>query len=334
MRPVTGLNQMKKNRQKAVLDFQRGKYGVCVHWLGKPGMRASEWDRRVDAFDAEKLAGQLEDAGAGHLIFTLGQNSGHYASPNATYALLSSVLPCKCSGRDLISDLYSALSPRGIRLIVYLPSGGPACDLEACNALGWEWGFEKPWPEFGPARTGRRLSGFQRKWEAVIREWSLRWGNKVYGWWIDGCYFADAMYEHPDTPNFSSLAAALRLGNPDAILAFNPGVRAPLSPFTDEEDYTAGEFDCSLPQILFDAAQDGGEYPLPHVLGYLGQTWGSGSSPRFTDDLVAAYTVYTSRNGGVVTWDVPANENGSLADSFMYQLEYVKKTVRGSTTDA
>ena len=43
-----------------------------------------------------------------------------------------------------------------------------------------------------------------------------RWGQKVWGWWFDGCYFADAMYRHPDAPNFASFAAAAKAGNPDA----------------------------------------------------------------------------------------------------------------------
>ena len=53
---------------------------------------------------------------------------------------------------------------------------------------------------------GGRLAEFQRKWEAVIREWSLRWGKSVSGWWIDGCYFADQMYRFDDEPNFASFA--------------------------------------------------------------------------------------------------------------------------------
>ena len=40
---------------------------------------------------------------------------------------------------------------------------------------------------------GWRLEGFQRNWEAIIREWSLRWGKSVSGRWIDGCCFADQM---------------------------------------------------------------------------------------------------------------------------------------------
>jgi len=46
----------------------------------------------------------------------------------------------------------------------------------------------------------------QRHWEAVCREWSLRWGDRVSRWWIDGPYDA-AAYSHPDEPNYRSFPA-------------------------------------------------------------------------------------------------------------------------------
>ena len=108
------------------------------------------------------------------------------------------------SRRDLIADLADVLADRGIRLLVYLPSGAPSMDALAMERLDWRWGFAKPWPSWGGEETGERLAAFQQRWEAVIREWSMRWGRKVWGWWFDGCYFADAMYRHPDPPNFAS----------------------------------------------------------------------------------------------------------------------------------
>ena len=83
--------------------------------------------------------------------------------------------------------------------------------------LGWEWGFEGGWPHGHAVRTGKRLAEFQQKWEEIIRDWSLRWGDKLRGWWIDGCYFADAMYRFPDPPNFESLAAAQHLRHQSQI---------------------------------------------------------------------------------------------------------------------
>ena len=92
-----------------------------------------------------------------------------------------------------------------------------------------------------PKGQDDRLAAFQQKWESVITEWSKRWGRRVSGWWFDGCYYPDAMYRHPEPPNFASFAAAVRSGNPDSLVAFNPGVLNPIITLTPEEDYTAGE---------------------------------------------------------------------------------------------
>lgn len=75
----------------------------------------------------------------------------------------------------------------------------------------------------------------------MIREWSLRWGTWVDGWWFDGCYWPDATYRHAEAPNFASFAAAARAGNPQLVVAFNPGVK--IEAQSEHEDYTAGEID-------------------------------------------------------------------------------------------
>ena len=67
--------------------------------------------------------------------------------------------------------------------------------------------------------------------------------------------FADDMYRFDDEPNFSSFAAALRAGDPDPIVAFNPGVRVPVVAHTKHEDYVAGEVN------LKPAIRGGGRLP-------------------------------------------------------------------------
>ena len=233
--------------------FHDARWGVMTHYLGAPpsssggkDLTAEMWNRQVDAFDVPGLADQVASTGAKYLLFTIGQNSGHYCAPNATYDRLVGISPSKCSRRDLVAELAVELKKRDVRLLVYLPSGAPAADVEARKKLGWLWGRSGGWQLPGEP-VGGRLADFQRKWESIIREWSLRWGKDVAGWWIDGCYFADEMYRFDDEPNFASFAAALRAGNPDAIVAFNPGVRVPVIAYTKYEDYTAGEV--NLPRL-------------------------------------------------------------------------------------
>ena len=107
---------------------------------------------------------QLQSVGARYYQISIGQNSGYYLSPNAAYDKIVGIQPSKCSRRDLIADLSAALHKRGIRLMVYLPSGRARRGQSRGRCAGWQNG---PHPN----------KEFQRKWEQVIREWSLRWGK-------------------------------------------------------------------------------------------------------------------------------------------------------------
>lgn len=297
------------------------KWGVMTHYLSDwqarthgLTMSVEQWNRMVDGFDAEGIAKQLEAVGAGYYQITIGQNSGYYLSPNATYDRLTGIKPSKLSRRDLVADLYQALSPRGIKLMVYLPSGAPAGDKAADAALGWRDG---PYPS----------KEFQAKWEQVIREWSLRWGKKVAGWWFDGCYFPNAMYRSADAPNFASFAAAARAGNPDAALAFNPGVVYRMISITPYEDFTAGEIDKPEQATIRRAVDGKVDGTQIQMLSYLGQTWGMGA-PRFTAEQVVQHTRSITDQGGAVTWDVPVGLNGDISQPFLDQLATLGRAMK------
>lgn len=302
--------------------FKEAGWGVFTHYIadavanGKD-TTVQEWNKLIDQFDVDGLVRQLETVGAKYYFITLGQNSGHFCSPNSTYDDFVGIKPSKCARRDLVADLYDALNPKGIKLLVYAASGAPANDPVAVEKLKWEWGYEGGWPPKKDItkRTGKRLKEFQIKWEAIIREWSLRWGTKVAGWWFDGCYFADEMYRYPDPPNFQSFAAAVKAGNPDSIVAFNPGVKVPVISITEHEDYTAGEIANAFP-VCPGRWVNGVQY---HILSYLGSRW-CGGEPRFSNEFVAGYTKDVNAKGGVITWDVPITKSGLIPQPFIDQL--------------
>lgn len=155
----------------------------------------------------------------------------------------------------------------------------------------------------------------------------MRWGKKVSGWWFDGCYFPNSMYRSSEAPNFASFAAAARAGNPDAAIAFNPGVVYRMLSLTPHEDFTAGEID--KPEMVTirrsaDGRVDGTQI---HMLSYLGETWGMGDKPRFTPEQAVEFTKKVTSQGGAVTWDVPVAMSGKIADVFLEQLEAVGKAV-------
>lgn len=305
--------------------FKEAKTGVFCHYLTGDQVTPEDWNKQVDAFDVEGLAKQLAAIGTPYFFLTLGQNSGHYCSPNETYDRIVGIRPSKCSKRDLIAEIAAALAPHKIRMMAYLPSGAPDRDPVAMKQLQWRnggaWGT--------PAE--RRLPEFQRDWEAVIREWSERWGKQVHGWWIDGCYFAEDMYRAPEGPNFASFAAALKSGNPESLVAFNPGVKVPVICHSEFEDFTAGEISTQLPVHDHTAplgrwVERNGHKAQFHILSFLGEWWASGPK-RFSDDLAIAYTRYVTSREGVVTWDAPIGVKGLIAPEFVEQLKAIRQAV-------
>ncbi len=113
--------------------LQEAGWGLFTHYLKVPkasteAERVELWNKKVDRFDVEGLASQLQKVGAKYYFITIGQNSGFYCSPNKTYDSLVGRNPSRLTRRDLVAALYKALQKRGIKLGVYLPSGAPEND--------------------------------------------------------------------------------------------------------------------------------------------------------------------------------------------------------------
>jgi hypothetical protein len=331
-------------------------FGLMFHYIDKPASSnapsattPAEWNRRVDSFDVPRFARRVRETGASWIIFTLGQNTGHYCSPNAAYDEITGLTgnASRLSRRDLVAEIATALAP-GIKLIAYLPSHAPANHPEAIRALRctppWDaskWGLncqdrqdrqKKCWPDSETA--DERLTEMQRNWEAVTAHWGERWGEAVAGWWIDGCYFAARMYpknEHAGdgADGFAPFARALRAGNPGRILAFNSGTASPFERLAADQDYTAGEFSNRLPVddkwTRLDATTDGMQ---THLLGFLGNYWGAGE-PRFPQNLVTGYTRYLTQRGVALTWDIPVAPDGDIPAAFLRQIETATARVQG-----
>jgi len=109
----------------------------------------------------------------------------------------------------------------------------------------------------------------------------------------------------------------LRAGNPNRILAFNPGVDPKVSAYSDYDDFTAGE------QNSFESLPESGRFLKGaqwHILTFLGKNWGQ-AGVKLSKDELARYVWTVNRLGGVVTIDMLLFRDGSLDRS---QLETVK----------
>ncbi len=298
--------------QRDTTWMKQAKYGVFVHYLGG----GDGWNERVDSFDVEKFASKIEQSGASYLVFTLGQNSGYYCSPNGTYErYVGCETGQRCSRRDLPMEIADALSKKGIRLMLYLPSRSPQRDQQAMAGLS-DVDQMQPAPQ-----------EFTRKWSEVIREWSLRYGKKVSGWWFDGSYNRAGWDDLSKPYNWNTWAAAVRAGNSNSLIAFNPGaeIKHAFHKLTDQQDYTAGE------QTQFGAtpqsnpAQGGLQW---QILSHLGTRWAKADGPRRSDAWMIDYIEEVHDQGGVVTIDINVSADGTIYEPHLKQLIAICRALR------
>jgi hypothetical protein len=290
--------------------LQKAGYGVFVHYLAglqnNPDHVASlgkqtSWDECVREFDTERFADTMAEVGAGYVIFTVMQIQRFMIAPNATFDRITGYQPGEaCATRDLIEDLYQSLSRRHIPLMLYYTGDGPRADPKAAPAFGWQQ----------PVTTE-----FVAKWASVAQEYGERYGDKVVGYWVDGCY----PWIGYDDEKLALFAKALKAGNPKRIIAFNRGVDPQVMSYTPHEDYTCGEqnrfFDMPVERWL-----DGEQW---HILSYMGTGWAQPGT-QYTKRELAEYVFDVNQRGGVVSIDVMLFRDGSLDRSQVEMLKAVR----------
>ena len=314
VRPKAELERQARRTQR----LHDAKWGVFNHYLGHGVKTPAEWADKVNAYDVKRVADQLEACGARFYFLTLMQGRQWMCAPNATFDRIGGTRPGEaCSVRDLPLELSHELARRGIDLYLYYTGDGPYLDAE----IGSRFGFTEP-RFLGVTRP------FVEKWAAVLEEFAVRYGDRVKGWWIDGCYAGYLCY----TDDLLALyRTAVLKGNPDAVVAMNNGVSDYFERYTKQADFTAGEFNdfyCVPKERFVDGAQAFALIPLG--------SWGVGGNPcwggkgtKRPAEYVADYVRLVNANDGVVAIDVAVANDGSwLAE----QLEVLKAVGRATGT--
>ncbi len=290
--------------------FQKAGYGVFVHYLWdlqndsnqiQSLGRQTSWDECVREFDVNRFANAMVQAGAGYVIFTMHQRTRFLIAPNQTFDRLTGYQPGEaCATRDLVEDLYQALHQQNIPLLLYWTGDGPRQDAKAAAAMGW---------------TGKVSTDYVTKWASVVQEYGKRYGEKVAGWWVDGCY----PWIGYDDAKLGLLARALKAGNPQRIIALNPGVQDKVRGYSRHEDFTTGEQNAfhDLPAGRW---VDGEQWHLLSFMGCSAQGWGMPGCKYSKQDL-GDYVSDVNWLGGVVSIDVLLYRDGGLDRS---QLEVLK----------
>lgn len=275
------------------------------------------WDKAVAKFDVAALAQDVRATGAKYVIFSVGQTSGFYSAPNQfflqrTGTKLGQYLP----RRDLVLDVARALKKYQIPTLVYIAAEGPtAAPVNIRHTF--------------PARDDRASAENRASMNALIQEWSKRWGKEIAGWWVDGCYPGVTGFSNPvdGAANIGKLLTATKAGNPAALSTCNASSSL-FKPLSSQEDFLAGEESTfhRYPRSQF--VQHRGRNIQWHTMSFLGDRWGAAGTGRYDSDRLASYVKYVSDLGGVVTIDVAINATGRINPGHLAQLNKVKQVVR------
>ena len=196
-----------------------GKYGIFVHWSalsqGFTGNepRAKWFQKSVEMFDVKVFADAIERTGAAWITFTATHQGFYWPGPNAA---LDKIAPGRTAKRDLLGEIINELDRRGIRTLFYLHTGYNGYD-------------PKVWRQTLGANDAD-AKRFSDNIEAILRECSLRYGEKLKGFgYIDGSLSWDYQFN----PSFEGWARAIKAGNPAALVGFSTNRSPAVSPFSD-----------------------------------------------------------------------------------------------------
>ena len=295
------------------------KFGVFNHFLfGAPGgsvpaeQATSGWNERCEAFDVRYAARTLHELGAGYYVITLMQGRKYMAAPNAAFDAIAGTKPGEaCAKCDLILDLSDALRAYDIDLYLYFTGDGPYRDPEC----GEKFGFVEPRRGVSP--------DFCRKWASVLEEYAVRYGSRVRGWWIDGCYD----YFGYDEERLSYYHAAVKKGNPGAMTAMNNGVKDELVKWYAGDEFTCGEFN-DFRYVPRSRSVDGAQAHILAPLGLSadGSPWGGWNRPgcKCTKAELRDYVSRVHDAGGVVTVDIHIRQDCTFDDDQLEVLSGIR----------
>ena len=198
--------------------LQECRYGLMCHWTSQSFPRRGErkpYAQAVQDFDVESFARQVQETGAGFVVFTTSHAQHFFPAP---LEALDRILPGRTARRDLVAELADALGRRGVKLFIYYHLGASSDPAWLQATSFWE----------------TDISRLFNNWTAMISEAGRRYGDRLAGWWFDdgavSYYYRSAPWER--------LATAAKAGHATRPVAFNPWE---LPSPTEFQDYFCGE---------------------------------------------------------------------------------------------
>lgn len=268
----------------AAQDPPRIKRGVMIHYLAEVEVAKS----KLAEFNVEEVVKTIKSVGADYFVFTIGQNTGQYLIDSKALVDICPFYSPRLMGRDVGKELAAALSREGISLFLYLPFRAPQRDKALMECLGDNSERKPTTPQFMHA------------WSQMIREYSLRYGHQLAGWWFDGAYNLDGI----DDKQWTEFCSATQIGSSFRYVALNPGegVKYFSKKQSVCQNYSAGELNLVM-SYDFDKADFNAEMS-PHILTYLSSKWARRGLVNFDCRHLSTLTSDINRANGFITVDI------------------------------
>jgi len=277
--------------------MHHGSFGLMVHYIVNPegcddAEKTDSLNRIVDNFNLDGFISQFLSTGADWLIFTYGQNTGYYCSPNP---FLDGLLPGHTSRRDLVGEIGRRLEAHGKWFIAYLPAAVENSE-SVQEVFGWR---------------NEDRSVFQKNYTRFIRNYSLSLGTRLHGWWFDGCWIETERFG-----DWKQWMDASRAGNPERIVAVSPGPSE--TPMTPMQDYLAGEtYELPPPAMPASRFTDGVQW---HALLPVYSNFVGGPPCIYDDKILFDWVGQCKSVGGAVTINLPVTQDGRILRDGLDQL--------------
>ncbi|MBO5453054.1 MAG: alpha-L-fucosidase [Clostridia bacterium] len=311
--------------------LSKSKIGVFNHYLGR---RSENWEKDLLNFDVKKLAMNLKEMGVRYYFITVMQGERFMLSPSEVYNKITGYTTKEVSSeRDLIKEIGEELKKYDIDLYLYYTGDGPHNDEKGGTEMGYyDYDYPGPWvwreelQDYSLSDNILQISEeFVSNWASVLEEYAIRYGNLIKGWWIDGCYDYFGYNQH----YLDIYRAAVKKGNPDAIVTFNNGVKNALTEWGNP-DYTAGERNDlkRIPESRFIGSAQA------HILVPVGTKENSDHAKKgesdwcskglfFNKEELLDYAKKVTDAGGAVTFDIFIDTDASFDKEQIEAIKYV-----------
>ncbi|WP_183558572.1 alpha-L-fucosidase [Mucilaginibacter sp. SP1R1] len=215
------------NIEKRVQDFKGDPtwmkdagYGIMTQvggWAYPKNGDKKPWPGFAEDFDVKSFVDKIRDMGGKYLVWSATWSDYLFPAP---IKAIAEVLPNRVSKRDMLGDLIKECKKYNIRVMLYYHLGHDHKDV--LLAKGWKDSTEE---------------GYNTRQVWLNREAKIftEIGQR-YGKGLDAIFLDDGCVWYP--ADFEKLGAALKTGNPQRLICYNPWIGPSLTPF---QDFYCGE---------------------------------------------------------------------------------------------